>query len=239
MSLNEAPWSKFVARSALLLGLAGLVLVAIFMTVLPVDLSDPRAELFAAARNPAVYRLAAFLDMMVWFGIGGVLLAFGGYFAVQAPIRALILAATGAGQVIGALGGAMRLGVIADLAVRYAAATPDQRAAIEQAFVSLPQVVGSHYGAGQWLYAIGFLVIASLAFSYSGVPRWIAVWFGVAGIYSVANQLSVVVAGAVLPGVLFLVFMLGQDLVALAIAVAWWRGATPIPSARVTPAPAV
>lgn len=75
MSVREAPWGKFVARSALLLGVAGLALMAIFMTVLPVDLSGPRAELVAAARNPAVYRLAAFLDMLVWVGIGGVLLA--------------------------------------------------------------------------------------------------------------------------------------------------------------------
>jgi len=238
MSVNEAPWGRFVARSALLLGVAGLALMAIFIAVLPVDPSDPNAELVAAARNPAVYRLAALLDMLAWFGIGGVLLAFGGYFAARAPIRALVLAAAGAGQVIGALGGYMRLGVVSDLAVRYVTAAPDQRAAIEQAFVSLPQVVGSHYGAGQWLYAIGFLVIASLALSHGGVPRWMTVWFAVMGMYSIANQLSVVAVGALLPGVLFLVFMLGQDLVSLVIAVTWWRGA-PAPSARVAPAPAV
>ena len=64
------------------------------------------------------------------------------------------------------------------------------------------------------------------------------VWFAVMGMYSIANQLSVVAVGALLPGLLFLVFMLGQDLVALAIAVTWWRGA-PAPSARVAPAPAI
>jgi hypothetical protein len=238
MSFNDAPWGKFVARSALLLGVAGLALMAIFIAVLPVDLSDPNAELVAAARNPAAYRVAALLDMLVWLGIGGVLLAFGGHFAARAPVRALVLGTAGAGQVIGALGGYMRLGVVSDLAVRYLAASPDQRAAIEQAFVSLPQVVGSHYGIGQWLYAIGFLVIASLASSHGGVPRWMTVWFAVMGMYSIANQLSVVAVGALLPGVLFLVFMLGQDLVSLVIAVTWWRGA-PAPSARVAPAPAV
>jgi hypothetical protein len=238
MSFNEAPWGKFVARSALLLGVAGLALMAIFIAVLPVDLSDPNAELVAAARNPVMYRLAALLDMLVWFGTGGVLLAFGGYFAVRAPIRALVLAAAGAGQLIGALGGYMRLGVISDLAVRSLTASPDQRAAIEQAFVSLPQVVASHYGAGQWLYAIGFLVIASVALSHGGVPRWMTVWFAVMGMYSIANQLSVVAVGAVLPGLLFVVFMLGQDLVSLVIAATWWRGA-PAPSARVAPAAAV
>src|SRR5438128_9484679 len=94
----------------------------------------------------------------------------------------------------------MRVVGIADIGARYAAGTADQRAAIEQAVVSLPQVVASHYGAGQWLYGIGYLLIASLVFSYSGVPRWIAVWFAIAGIYSVANQLSVVAVGTLCPG---------------------------------------
>ena len=71
MTFNEADWGRFVARSALLLGVAGLALMAIFIAVLPVDLSDPNADLVAAARNPAVYRLAALLDMLAWFGTGG------------------------------------------------------------------------------------------------------------------------------------------------------------------------
>src|SRR5947209_19624047 len=104
MSFNEAPWGKFVARSALLVGVAGLALMAIFIAVLSVDPSDPNAELVAAARNPAVYRLAALLDISIWFGIGGPLLAFGGYFAARAPMRALVLVAAGAGRVIGAPG---------------------------------------------------------------------------------------------------------------------------------------
>jgi len=122
--------------------------MAIFIAVLPIDLSDPNAELVAAARNPAVYRVAALLDMLTWFGNRGLLLAFGGYFAARAPIRALVLAAAGAGQVIGALGGYLRLG-------------------------------------------------ASLALLHGGVPRWMTVWFAVMGMYSVANQLSVVAVGAV------------------------------------------
>src|SRR5439155_26440366 len=101
MTFNEADWGRFVARSALLLGVAGLALTAIFIAVLPVDLSDPNAELVAAARNPAVYRLAALLDMLAWFGTGGLLLAFVGYFAVRAPMGGLVLAAGGAGPVLG------------------------------------------------------------------------------------------------------------------------------------------
>src|SRR5437773_2163762 len=132
----------------------------------------------------------------------------------------------------------MRLGVVSDLAVRYVTAAPDQPSAIALAFLRFRQVVGSHYGAGQWLYAIGFLVIASLALSHGGVPRWMTFWFALMGMYSIANQLSVVAVGALLPGLFFLVFMLGQDLVALAIAVSWWRGA-PAPSPRVAAAPAI
>ena len=82
MSLTEAPWARFGAWSALLLGLAGLVLMAMFLVVLGLDPSDPYAELVIAGRNPAAYRLSVFLDMLAWVGIGGVLLAFAGYFAV-------------------------------------------------------------------------------------------------------------------------------------------------------------
>src|ERR671939_2084059 len=82
VALGLAPWEKFLARSALLLGLAGLALMAMFLVVLGLDPSDPYAELVIAGRNPAAYRLGSFLDMLAWVGIGGVLLAFAGAFAV-------------------------------------------------------------------------------------------------------------------------------------------------------------
>ena len=236
VALGEAAWGKLLAWSALLLGLAGLALMAMFLVVLGLDLSDPYAELVIAGRNPAAYRLSAFLDMLAWVGIGGVLLAFAGTFAARAPIRALLLAAIGAGQAIGALGGVLRLGAVSELGARYAAAAPDQRAALEQTYLTLAQIVSSHYGAGNWLYGPGYLLIASLAWSQARVPRWVTVWFVLMGLYSVANQLSFVAVGALLPGLLFLVFMLGQDLAALALAIAFWRGAA-APSARVAPAP--
>jgi hypothetical protein len=139
-------------------------------------------------------------------------------------MRALLLAALGAGQVVGYLGGALRLGAISELGARYATAAPDQQAALGQIYLTLAQVTFTHYGAGQWLYGLGYVVIASLAFSQTGVLRWIAARFALAGLCSVANQLAFVVVGALLPGPLFLVFMLGQDLVALAMAIAFWRG---------------
>jgi hypothetical protein len=236
MFLTDVPWAKFVARSALLLGLAGLALMAMFVAVLGVDPSDPYSELAAAARNPAAYRLSAFLDMLTWVGIGGVLLAFAGTFAARAPMRALLLAALGAGQVVGYLGGALRLGAISELGTRYAAAAPDQQAALGQIYLTLAQVTFTHYGAGQWLYGPGYLLIAWLAFSQAGVPRWVTVWFALMGLYAVANQLSFVALGSLLPGVFFLVFMLGQDLVSLALAITFWRGAA-APATRVAPAP--
>ena len=237
VALGQAPWDKFLARSALLLGLAGLALMAMFLVVLGLDPSDPYAELVVAGRNPAAYRLGSFLDMLAWVGIGGVLLAFAGTFAVRAPIRALLLAAMGTGQAVGALGGVLRLGAVSELGVRYAAAAPDQRAALEQTYLTLAQIVSSHYGAGNWLYGPGYLLIAWLAWSQAGIPRWVPVWFALMGLYAVANQLSFVAVGALLPGIFFLVFMLGQDLASLALAVTFWRGVAP--SARPAPAPAV
>jgi hypothetical protein len=185
--VSEAPWGTFVSRSALLLGVASLALMGVFVGVLGFDDSTPYAELQMAGHNAAAYRIGAALDIATWLGIGGLLLAFAGCFAARAPIRALLLACCGVGQVVGALGGAVRLNAIGELASRYAAATPDQQAALGQAYLTLAQVMGAHYGIGQLLYGIGYLLIAALAFSHVGLPRWIAAWFAVSGTYAVAN----------------------------------------------------
>src|SRR5437867_1774624 len=84
-------------------------------------------------------------------------------------------------------------------------------------------MVGSHYAAGQLLYGAGYLLVAGVAFSRGGLPRWIAAWFALSGAYAVANQLSVVAVGDLRPGLLFVVFQLGDALVALALFATFWR----------------
>src|SRR5207253_8282123 len=104
-------------------------------------------------------------------------------FARRAPIRATFLAVCGAGQVVGALGGFLRLTAVSELAARYAAAAPDGQAALAQAYLTLGQTIGAHYSAGSALYGAGFLLIASAARGLAGFPRWLAVWFALAGIW--------------------------------------------------------
>src|ERR687886_647286 len=87
----------------------------------------------------------ALLAVFVWLGIGGTLVAFAAVFARRAPIRATFLAVCGAGQVVGALGGFLRLTATTELAARYAAAAPDAQAALAQAYLTLGQTIGAHY----------------------------------------------------------------------------------------------
>src|SRR6266704_5193106 len=196
--LTEAAWGKFVAWSALVLAGASLTAILFYVLVLGLDDFSPLAELQMAARNPAAYRLGAALDMLNWVGIGALLFAFAGFFGARAPIRALLLAACGVGQMAGAVGGALRLDAITELATRYTTAGADQQAVLMQVYLTLVQMVGSHYAAGQLLYGAGYLFVAGIAFSRGGVPRWIAAWFALSGTYAVANQLSVVAVGDLL-----------------------------------------
>jgi Domain of unknown function (DUF4386) len=149
-----------------------------------------------------------------------------GLFARRAPIRALMLAACAAGQLVGAVGGALRLDAVAELASRYAAAGADQQAVLSQVYLTLAQTVGAHYASGQFLYGVGYLLIGGIVLSRAGLPRWIAGWFAISGAYAIANQLSVVAVGELLSGALFMAFQIAGALVALAIAVTFWRRST-------------
>ena len=130
--LTEAAWGKFVAWSALVLAGASLTAIVVYVFVLGLDDFSPLGERQMAGRTPAAYRLGAGLDMLNWVGIGGLLLAFAGFFAARAPIRALLLAACGVGQMAGAVGGALRLDAVTELAARYTTAGADQQTVLVQ-----------------------------------------------------------------------------------------------------------
>jgi hypothetical protein len=232
VSLTEAAWEKLVAWSALVLAGASLTLMLFYVVVLGLADFSPFAELQMAGRNPAAYRLSAALDILNWLGIGGLLVGFAAFFAARAPIRAVLLAACAVGQIVGAIGGALRLDAITELAARYTAAGADQQAVLGTVYLTLAQTVGSHYAAGQLLYGAGYLLIAGIAFSHAGLPRWIAAWFAVSGAYAIANQLSVVAVGELLPGFLFMAFQIGDAVLALAVFATFWRRSC-VPSPRI------
>ena len=160
-----------------------------------------------------------------WLWIGGSLLVFAGLFARSAPIRAAFLAACGVGQLAGLLGGYTMLVVLGDLGARAATAAPDQQAALAAASGPVLSSMLAHYGAGQLLYGAGYLLIASVALSLAGFPRWVGAWFALYGIYAVTNQVAYVVTGGIPLPMLFMLFELGSIVANFALAATFWRRA--------------
>lgn len=231
---DEAPWPQFSSRWALLTSGAVVALTFVYMVGVGLDEAVPmyQTELVAAGRGPAIYGLAAGLDILVWLGIGGFLLAFAGAAAPRAPIRAALLAACGLGQLTGVLGGFLKLTAVSDLGARYAAAAPDQQAALLHIQQTLFQVITAHFNAGQLLYGAGYLLIAWVALSFGGLPRWIVMGLALSGTYAVLNQAAVVATGGLLPEMLFMLFQVVDLVLYLGIAAALWRRA---PAAMAVP----
>src|SRR5918911_699031 len=225
---NEAPWQKVLSRWALAYGLYEVAALVAFATVVGFDVLGPGA-FEAAARNPAMFRIGAGLDLTAWLWIGGTLLVFAGLFARSAPIRASLLAACGVGQLAGLLGGYTMLVVLGDLGARSAAAAPDQHAALAAANGPVLSSIFAHYGAGQLLYGAGYLLIASVALSLAGFPRWVGVWFALYGLYAVGNQVAYVVTGGIPVPLLFMLFEVGSIEVNFALAATFWHQAPAAP----------
>ena len=221
---GEAPWQKLLSRWALAYGVYEVAALLAFATVVGFDVLGPGA-FEAAARNPATFRIGAGLDLTAWLWIGGTLLVFAGLFARSAPIRAAFLAACGVGQLAGLLGGYTMLVVLGDLGARAATAAPDQQAALAAASGPVLSSMLAHYGAGQLLYGAGYLLIAWVALSLAGFPRWIGAWFALYGTYAVANQLAYVVTGGIPLPMLFMLFELGSIVANFALAATFWRRA--------------
>jgi len=182
------------------------------------------AELMPAVRSPVLYRLQTLSEGLYWLLIGGTLIIFAGTFTRRAPIRAGFMAACGIGQLTGALGSFMRAHAISDIAARYAIAAPNQQAALLQSLLDLDRVIEPHYTLSTLCLGAGFLLVAGVAWKWSGFPRWLAVWLGIGGVLGLvlfglraAGSLSALV----LPAILVDVMVLLVQYVALAIAL--WR----------------
>jgi hypothetical protein len=223
----EARWIRFLSRTALVAGLAFIALFVLFGVAMgqAIEVPDEVFELGVAAGSPLLYRLIAVADALVWLGIGATLLAFAFLLRPQAPVRAVVVGACGVGQVVGALGGFLRLYAGAPLGLRYAEAGGGERASLEAAASAAWGVIYGAFGAGAFLYKVAFIIIALVGLSLTGFPRWLAYFFLASGVLGLV-LLVLDVAGVptdVLGFVYLPVFVLA---LLLAVAGAFWRRST-------------
>ena len=179
-------------------------------------------ELLQAVRSPGLHRLEMLFDGAGWLSIGVVLSLLAAATHPWSPGCAIVVAACGIGQLIGAQGGFERFVGISDLAAAYAAAGPSQQEEIARAYMTMFDTVQAHFHEGQLLQAVGFLVAAWGLSRVPGLPRWLAVVVGAPGVTSGLIWLgNSAIAGGVpfFPFVILhvMVFVLGANVV-LAVA---------------------
>jgi hypothetical protein len=226
---DDAAWLTFLSRWALLTALAVVGLYAVFMLGLGFDDTVPQevSELVQGSRHPAVHRLAHLFNILQWVGTGGTLLAFAALAARVAPIRALLIAGCGVGQVGGVLAGFLGLITINGLAMQYAVASPDRQAALVQAHLVTFGVALASHSLSYILYGVGFALIASVLAALAGFPRWLTAWCGLAGILGLVWLGSMVLGSTnPVPGFFILYSLLAIVGLHLAIAAALWRRAS-------------
>lgn len=226
ISVDDGPsWALFLSRAAALKALVTLALVGAFGVVMSAAGSAPieHAELIGASRNPAAYRIFAALDVLVWLGFGAVLLGFAGVGARSSLVRSVCVAALAVTQVVGMIGGYLRLAATTPLAARFAGVGADEQAAMLESYTEHFAIIGAHFGLGQVLYGIAFLLVAAIAIRAPAFPRPLAYLIGLLGAYSLANQLSVVLLGRFLWEPLFFLFLALTVVMDVGVAATFWR----------------
>jgi hypothetical protein len=230
---REGEWLYILPRLALFTAIAFAGLFFVIIVVIGFDDGVPfdYAALMQAARAQGAHRLFSVLDMLVWLGIGATLVAWAGTLWDRARIRAAFVAACACGQLLGALGGSLRLNAVSDLGTRYASATPDAQAALLPLYLTVDRTINAHFSLGANLYGVAFLLIASAAVGLVGFPRWLAVWFGVSGLAILIENVGMA-AGVAPPPVLGIGYLLVGVLgLHAAIAIGLWHVRTGLTTA--------
>lgn len=188
------PWPRFLRWWALA---GGLAMTALFATAGPLQsatASNPLwkkyPDLAAALAHPAWFRVSFALDIAVWLALGGMFLAFGALFRERAGVRATLLTACGIGQVIGTIGGFIRLEGITRVADSYTTALPADRPGLLRSAFDLQTLAGLHYSVGSILWTTALLLVASLVWRSPRFPRWVAVLMVVAAVCNFATDVT-------------------------------------------------
>ena len=109
----EVRWSRALSRWALGTGLVLLGVLVAFAVIMTASaggaLPPEYDELVGAIRLPALYRAATALDVAEWLGLGGFFALAAAAFARRAPLRSILIAGCGVGQLAGTIGAFIRL----------------------------------------------------------------------------------------------------------------------------------
>lgn len=237
---ETARWLRFVARwslfyIAVVAALSALTFGGQGQSFADSLLGDQYARLLYAIRLPIMSRVFQTLEATGWLAFAGTLVGLAAALRPQAPIRAtLALACAIAVPLTGPIARFTHRDVTGGLAARYLAGTPEQQAAVLQAYVALERQVQAMFEIGHLMAAAAFLLVGWAAFSRAGFPRWLATWLILDGIGIAAMFVSELVFDVSTPVLLLLV---NNILVAgglhIALAVRLWRYGTPEPAQRV------
>jgi hypothetical protein len=200
-------WLRTLSRWALMGGVMLLgVLISFGMltaTSQASALATQYDELAWASRLPALYRVAAMLDLATWLALSGFFALLAASFARRAPVRSTLITACGVGQLAGAIGAFTRLVGNGDLAAHISIAAPDQQPALLRSFLDLQLVIGAHLAAGSLLWSAGLLLAALVAWQARVFPHWLTVLLALTGACNLTGDLMGI-AGAPLTFALFI-----------------------------------
>jgi hypothetical protein len=188
--LARAPWSRFIALWALATGLAAAALFGAFGSLFATtgDLPEDNAELEMALEHPNVFTLAITLDILVWIGLAGLLVALGAVLFGRVPIRGLLVVVAGAASSVGLAAAYLRLRGTLDLAERYEQESGGAREDVLLAHLDLQQIIFAGFNGGSLVGSLAFLLVGSAAVLV-GLPRWIAVSFAFVGTLGLLNNI--------------------------------------------------
>jgi hypothetical protein len=223
---SDLAWERLLSRWSLFSGaLAAGFLVLMgtgsgaFGTGLPSPF-DPVSNF--ALHAPTLFRLAAFVDATVWFGLAGVLVSLGLVFLGRAPLRASIIVLCGIGQLLGIVGGFAR-DVLPGVVRSYTSASAD-RAILLRSYLDAAAFVQVQFNAGAALRTLAYLVVVWIALAMPSFPRWLTGLFALAGFLGLV-QVAVLIGSGEVPFVPLVISRLALETVLLlALAVSFWRG---------------
>jgi hypothetical protein len=224
-------WLRFLSRWSLLAGLVVLgTFPAFFFGVVvasqPSPLPPAYAELVAASRNPALYRMFVTFDALTWLVLSGFFLSLAALLARHAPIRSTLLAACGTGLVVGLLGAFLRLSGTTALAAQYGSADPAQQALLRLSYLDLVWTFTAAFSVGQLLWASALVLGAWSAWSMPVFPRWLLCLMALAGTSALMQNVFQLVTSTDL-GFLIIPELLVFIVVFFAVAGACWRRTPP------------